>query len=91
MSAKATSWAWDLAIPQHSAKLVLLCLADSHDAHSGRCALTADHIAKMTGLSEKTVRAAIAILKERGLVEYAGHSVSAPGFSLDMGVVGGAG
>lgn len=84
MSAKATTWAWDQDIPLHSAKLVLLCLADSHDAYSGRCDLTTEHIAKMTGLSQKTVRSAIARLKKDGLVDPVELTVAATGFALGL-------
>jgi pyocin large subunit-like protein len=84
MSAKATAWAWDQAMKSHSAKLVLLCLADSHDACSGRVDTDLAHITRMTGLATTTVRSALAGLQKRGLVVATAHSVSPPGFNLEM-------
>jgi DNA-binding MarR family transcriptional regulator len=84
VSAKATAWAWDQAINSHSAKLVLLCLADSHDGCSGRVDADLVHIAKMTGLSQKTVRASLARLEKNHLVTPTRLTVSATGFSLQL-------
>jgi len=82
MSAKATAWAWDQAMKSHSAKLVLLCLADSHDACTGRVDADLAHINRMTGLAQTTIRSALGSLQKQGLVVATGHSVSPPGFML---------
>lgn len=82
MSAKATAWAWDQAMKSHSAKLVLLCLADSHDACSGRVDTDLAYITRMTGLATTTIRSALSSLQKQGLVVATGHSVSPPGFML---------
>lgn len=84
MSAAATAWAWELDIDLASTKLVLLCLADSHDAHSGRVDSTLDYIERMTGLSHKTVRASLAKLEAAGVVSATQLTVSATGFSLGL-------
>lgn len=84
MSARATTWAWDQDIPLHSAKLVLLCLADSHDAYSGRVDCDLAYIADQTGLSQKTVRAALVRLEEDGVLTPTELTVSATGFSLAL-------
>lgn len=89
MSARATAWAWDQEIDLASTKLVLLCLADSHDAYSGRIDSTLDHITRMTGLSPKTVRAALAKLQEGGLVSPTELTVSATGYALGLDGGGG--
>ena len=84
MSAKATAWAWSQAISSHSAKLVLLCLADSHDACSGRIDADITHISRMTGLSQSTVRASLAKLGKGGLVTPTRLTVSESGFTLGI-------
>lgn len=89
MSARATAWAWDQQLDLASVKLVLLCLADSHDAHSGRVDSTLEHIAGMTGLSHKTIRASLAKLQQGGLVTPTQLTVAATGFSLGLGGGGG--
>lgn len=84
MSAKATTWAWEQNISLASAKLVLLCLADSHDAYSGRVDSDVSHITKTTGLSVKTVRASLGRLEKAGLVSTTEHTVSPPGYALGL-------
>ncbi len=85
MSARATAWAWDQVLKSHSSKLVLLCLADSHDACSGRVESDLAYIAKLTGLSQSTCRAALAKLVKDGVLTPDRLSVSEAGFSLAIG------
>ena len=74
MSAKATAWAWDQAY-SGTAKLVLLCLADSPDA-------TVLQMSKMTGASLKTLRQTLTRLEKDGVIASTEHSVSPPGYAL---------
>lgn len=82
MSSTATAWAWSQQIESHSAKLVLLCLAESHDACSGRVDCDVPFISRTTGLSQKTVKEALKRLDKLGVAVSTEHSVSPPGFSL---------
>ena len=68
MSAKATFWAWQQKGLSSSAKLVLLCLADCHNADSGRCDPSASYISEQTELNVKTIPTAIKKLQERGIL-----------------------
>lgn len=70
MSAKATFWAWEQQHIGSSAKLVLLCLADHHNADSGRCDPSEKFIADKTGLNVKTVNSAIKKLADLDLLSY---------------------
>jgi hypothetical protein len=82
MSAKATAWAWDQQINSHSAKLVLLCLADSLDVRTGRAYCDVPGICAMTGLSQKTVKEALKRLAKDCLLCTTDHDVSPPGYAL---------
>ena len=82
MSAAATAWAWSVQFNLASTKLVLLCLADSHDANSGRIDANVEHICSATGVSQKTARAALAKLEDAGYIAPTRLTVSEAGFSL---------
>ncbi len=66
MSAKATAWAWSCTLPS-TTKLILLAYADAAD-YQDRAALHRIEIEALTGLSETTVRAAVAKLAEDGFI-----------------------
>ena len=65
LSAKATFWAWDITL-KSSKKLVLLCLADCHNADTNRCDPSIKYICEKTGLDKKTVPNAINDLELEG-------------------------
>lgn len=66
-----------MGVKPASCKLVLLCLADSHNGDNGRCDPSVAFIAKFTGLDRKTVPDALATLEAAGLIQ----QVKRPGFS----------
>lgn len=82
MSAQATAWAWDKIIKSHSEKLVLLCLADSFDDAAGRVNAGLAQIATKTGLSQSTVRKALASLQKKGYLSPVPQCISPAGFKL---------
>lgn len=69
MSARASFWAWEQPIKPASAKLVLLCLADCHNADSGQCNPSFKYIARVTGLDRKTVNSQLKSLVDMGLID----------------------
>lgn len=73
MSAKATFWAWEQSVSS-SSKLVLLCLADCHNADSGQCNPSVSYISNKTGLNRKTVMIAVQNLFELGLISVEKHN-----------------
>ncbi len=73
MSAKATFWAWEQRVSS-SSKLVLLCLADCHNADSGQCNPSVTYISDKTGLNRKTVMIAVQNLFEMGLISVEKHN-----------------
>lgn len=68
MSAKATFWAWKQIGLGSSKKLVLLCLADCHNASTERCDPSVSYISEHTDLNRKTVMKAIESLAESGCI-----------------------
>lgn len=68
MSFDGQSWAWKQDCPTPNSRYVLLYLAMRADDDTGYCYPGQKTIAKHTGLSERTVRDAMAALEERGLI-----------------------
>jgi len=68
VSAKATFWAWKQFNLGSSKKLVLLCLADCHNANTERCDPSISYISEHTDLNRKTVMKAIESLAESGCI-----------------------
>jgi len=68
MSHKATTWAWSVRDVSSSEKLVLLALADRHNADTGDCFPSLDRIAEDTCTSRDTARRATQSLEQKGLV-----------------------
>jgi len=68
VSAKATFWAWKQFGLGSSKKLVLLCLADCHNANTERCDPSVSYISEHTDLNRKTVMKAIESLAESGCI-----------------------
>lgn len=78
MSIEALAWAWTQDVPNASAKLVLLALAD-HANGDGYCWPAMTRIAVMTGLSDRQVSRHVTTLAELGLVIKADRRRSAGG------------
>ncbi|SRR6266498_166302 len=68
MSIRAIDWAWKQEVSNHSAKLVLLALADYTNDNSGQCWPSLRTIEKKTGLSHDTVVRGIRFLKSKCLL-----------------------
>lgn len=68
MSAEATFWAWMMGVKPAACKLVLLCLADCHNADNGRCDPGGGYIAEFTGLDKKTIPDCLLRLELMGLI-----------------------
>lgn len=64
MSARATFWAWEVEVPS-SEKLVLLCLADCHNADTGQCNPSVNYICKKTSLDRKTILKSLKVLSDQ--------------------------
>ena len=84
MSLSASAWAWEQPVKPASAKLVLLCLADCHNAETGNCYPSHEHIARQTGLKEKTVPGALKELAELGLIQIIHRPGTSSTFSLNL-------
>ena len=69
MSHKATHWAWSVKDISASEKLILLALADRHNADTGDCFPSLDRIAEDTCSSRNTVRRATQALEDKGLIK----------------------
>lgn len=69
MSAKATFWAWDQPGLSGPEKLVLLCLADCHNADNNRCDPSDRYISEQTGLDRKTVPRARRLLIKKAVIQ----------------------
>lgn len=65
------TWAWDQSVKPASAKLVLLCLADAHNAKTGKCFPSVSTIAERSGLDRKAVMSGIKKLESFGLISVA--------------------
>ena len=68
MSHKATHWAWSVSGISSSEKLILLALADRHNADTGDCFPSLDRIAEDTCTSRDTARRATQSLEQKGLL-----------------------
>ena len=69
MSSKLLGHVWDLDLPDHSTKLVLLRLADSANDETGECWPSLKHIQDKCNIKSKnTIRRALEILEQLGLV-----------------------
>jgi len=64
LSARATFWAWEVEVPS-SEKLVLLCLADCHNADTGQCNPSVNYICKKTSLDRKTILKSLRLLNDK--------------------------
>lgn len=67
MSLEATKWAWSSAA-EHSARLVLLALADDHNGATGLCCPSVPRLMERTRLGKTSVLQGIAELERLGLV-----------------------
>ena len=68
MSHEASRLAWLTTEPQHGARLVLLALADSHNASTGLCCPSVARLASMTRLERKAVIRGLAELERLGVI-----------------------
>lgn len=68
MSHKATHWAWSVTGISSSEKLILLALADRHNADTGDCFPSLERIAEDTCTSRDTARRATQSLEQKGLL-----------------------
>jgi DNA-binding transcriptional regulator YhcF (GntR family) len=69
MSFKAAAWAIETSVVNNAnEKLVLIILADCHNAESGRCDPSIDYLADKTKLSRRSVERAISGLEKAGLL-----------------------
>ncbi|MFM2167280.1 MAG: hypothetical protein RIS79_1651 [Verrucomicrobiota bacterium] len=68
MSHEATELAWRIAEPCHGVRLVLLSLADHHNAKTGLCCPSVARLVECTRLERKAVLRAIAELEQLGLI-----------------------
>jgi len=84
MSARATFWAWDIQVPS-SEKLVLLCLADCHNADTGQCNPSVNYISRQTSLERKTVLKALSLLNDKSLLSRVKVSGSSNWYTLSIG------
>lgn len=60
---------WELDIPNATAKLILLCLADCMNAETGRCFPSRKYIANACSCSEATVKRQLAELESAGFIK----------------------
>lgn len=67
MSFQAMAWAVDLELPMKE-KFVLLMLANRTNHDTGRCDPSHKRLAKDCGMSQSTVKRAIVLLEQRGLL-----------------------
>lgn len=84
MSAEATFWAWKQQGISATAKLVLLCLADCHNADTGRCDPSAKYIADKSELNIKTIPVALKKLEDFGLIIIEKRSGHSPNYRLNI-------
>ena len=69
MSSKLLGHVWDLNLPDHATKLVLLRLADSANDETGECWPSLKHIQDKCNIKSKnTIRRALEVLEQLGLV-----------------------
>ncbi|PJE26509.1 Helix-turn-helix domain-containing protein [Pseudooceanicola antarcticus] len=68
MSIPAMNWAFAQRGLKPATKLVLVCLADCHNAHSRRCDPSQETLAEECCMSRSTVNVHLKLLEERGLI-----------------------
>jgi len=68
MSYQATNWAWKIKGVTGPEKLILLAIADRHNADTGECYPTLGRIADDTCMSRDTVKRATAAIVEKGII-----------------------
>lgn len=68
MSLAATSWAWQVDGLAPGPKLVLLAIADHHNESTGLCCPSMATLALRAGVSRRSARRHVELLRERGLV-----------------------
>lgn len=68
MSIPAMNWAFAQRGLKPATKLVLVCLADCHNAHSRRCDPSQKTLAEECCMSRSTVNVHLNLLEERGLI-----------------------
>ena len=73
MSVQATSWVWENSKAKGSDRLVLLAIADAANREGGQSFQSAPSIARMTGLSVRTVWRSIEALLELGEIAKQGR------------------
>jgi len=73
MSIEAINAAWLADVRPASKKLVLLCLANMHNGHTGQLNPSVATVAKYCGISEKQARRQIHDLEVAGIVEVIGN------------------
>ncbi len=78
MSSKLLGHVWDLELPDHATKLVLLRLADSANDETGECWPSLKYIQdKCNVKSKNTIRRALEILEQMGLIVVIKRKLSA--------------
>jgi len=68
VSVAASSWAWEQQL-NPTTKFVLVALADFADAQGENCYPGQDTLARMTGLTQRSISSALVKLRDCGLVE----------------------
>jgi len=84
MSIAALQWAFNLDLPDHTCKVVLLALADHYNDQSQCCWPSLARLQKFTGANERTVQRAIGRLEELGHVTREERAGSSSLFYLDL-------
>lgn len=69
MSIQAVAWVLEQTIPDQGAKLVLISLANAHNAKSGRCYPSIEQIMVEASCSRATVKRKLAWLSENGWIK----------------------
>ena len=86
MSARATFWAWEVQVPS-SEKLVLLCLADCHNADTGQCNPSVNYICKKTSLARGTVLKSLKELNDLKIISRKKVTGSSNWYTIHMGSI----
>lgn len=68
MSTKAVAWALEQEGLEMATKLILVCLADVHNGHTGQCNPSIPTLAKQAGCSRRTVERHLSKLRQLGLI-----------------------
>ena len=69
MSHKATNWAFSMSGLKPATKLVLVALADRHNADTGQCDPSQDRLAEQCGMARSTLNVHLKALEEMGLIK----------------------